>query len=226
MPPLSNKPFFLPNFGIFVPKLGIILCLKIVKIMARPKAFDETEVLERAMSVFHKKGYFQTSMEDLVIAMGINRASMYDTYGDKHALYLKSLAFYKQKSQREQTAAVLTRNLSAREQLRAFLGMMVNEECADMDGKGCFITNATLEMLPNDDVVRQFVCKNAEDMRSVLTQIIATGQATGEIQNPESADDLAFFVQSNIAGLRVLGRTRPPRERMESAVENVMRVLQ
>src|SRR5258706_9867192 len=66
--------------------------------MARPREFDRDEVLERAMSVFWSKGFTATSTSDLVEAMQIGRQSMYDSFGDKRALYLEALAQYQQQS--------------------------------------------------------------------------------------------------------------------------------
>src|SRR3546814_21123720 len=62
--------------------------------MARPKGFDTAAALERAMELFWQQGYAATSMEQLVAAMGISRQSLYDTYGDKHALFLAALDSY------------------------------------------------------------------------------------------------------------------------------------
>jgi TetR/AcrR family transcriptional repressor of nem operon len=49
--------------------------------MARPKAFDQEDVLDKAVAVFWAKGYEATSMQDLVDAMGIQRGSLYATFG-------------------------------------------------------------------------------------------------------------------------------------------------
>lgn len=62
--------------------------------MARPKSFDPDTVLAKAMGVFWEKGYDAASISDLTAAMGINRFSLYDTFGDKHELYLKALDAY------------------------------------------------------------------------------------------------------------------------------------
>ncbi len=64
--------------------------------MARTKDFDEQEVLKKAVCLFWNKGYNATSMQDLVDQLGISRSSLYDTYGDKHTLYLKALEEYQQ----------------------------------------------------------------------------------------------------------------------------------
>ena len=64
--------------------------------MARPKEFEEVDVLEKAMYLFWQKGYYQASIQDLVDTMGINRASLYGAFADKHNLYMKALERYRQ----------------------------------------------------------------------------------------------------------------------------------
>ena len=64
--------------------------------MARRKEFDRDEALHKAMEVFWSRGYEATSVGDLVEHMGINRQSLYDTFGDKHSLYLAALDRYRE----------------------------------------------------------------------------------------------------------------------------------
>ena len=63
--------------------------------MPRVKLFDENEVLTKAMNLFWKQGYAATSVQDLVTHLGINRASLYDTFGDKEQLFKKSFELYR-----------------------------------------------------------------------------------------------------------------------------------
>jgi TetR/AcrR family transcriptional repressor of nem operon len=63
--------------------------------MPRVKLFDENEVLNKAMNLFWKQGYSATSIQDLVSHLGINRASLYDTYGDKEKLFFRAFEFYR-----------------------------------------------------------------------------------------------------------------------------------
>src|SRR5437762_14327137 len=62
--------------------------------MAGKKAFDPQQVLEKAMDAFCERGYEGISIEDLVHCTGIGRGSLYDTFDDKHALYLAALHRY------------------------------------------------------------------------------------------------------------------------------------
>ena len=62
--------------------------------MARPKEFDLERALHRAISAFSQKGFAATSTDELMRAMEVGRQSMYDTFGDKRALFLKALEVY------------------------------------------------------------------------------------------------------------------------------------
>jgi TetR/AcrR family transcriptional regulator, transcriptional repressor for nem operon len=193
--------------------------------MARNKAFEQEIVLEKAMNTFWKKGFHDTSMQDLVDAMGINRASMYDTFGDKHQLYLKSLESYREINSCAISKAIENES-SSKEKIRKILRLLADESLSDTENKGCFFTNATLEMLPHDTSVNTIVCNNFNAMNQMLESIIIQAQADGEISNQLSANSLADFVQCNIGGIRVIGKTRPTAQQMYDVIENVMRILQ
>ncbi|MGC1309350.1 MAG: TetR/AcrR family transcriptional regulator [Phormidesmis sp.] len=60
----------------------------------RPMAFEPELALEKAMYTFWLKGYEATSIEDLTMAMEIKRPSLYRTFGDKEALFLKTVDRY------------------------------------------------------------------------------------------------------------------------------------
>jgi TetR/AcrR family transcriptional regulator, transcriptional repressor for nem operon len=192
--------------------------------MARNKEFIKEKALEGAMNTFWKKGYHDTSMQDLVDSMGINRASLYDTFGDKHRLYLQSLESYREIN----TCALLQvveNEIISSEKIRKVLTYLVTESLTDPENKGCFMTNATLEMLPHDEAVVNLVCDNLTNMKNLLAEIIRDGQVKGEIQNQSSPESLADFVQCSIGGLRILGKARPTTQQLFGIIENVMLVL-
>src|SRR3979411_797771 len=66
--------------------------------MARTKEFEPEKELEAAVTVFWRLGYEHTSLDALMKEMGVARQSLYDTFGDKRTLYLKALAFYRQRT--------------------------------------------------------------------------------------------------------------------------------
>ncbi len=192
--------------------------------MARPKAFAEPDALHAAMEVFWQKGYHHASMQDLVDGMGINRASLYDTFGDKHALYLRTLECYSGLSHNSLNEA-LQLGKTTRQKLEQVFALVITEIVNDPDQKGCFITNATLEMLPNDAAVGALVTHYFQHIEAMFTEVLGTGRSAGELRADLPVPAIARFLLSQLSGLRVLGKTQPSREVLTEVVEIAMKVI-
>src|ERR1700716_2408121 len=104
--------------------------------MARQKEFDREEALYKAMEVFWSRGYEAASIQDLVRHMGINRQSLYDTFGDKHALYLQALDLYRQ-VETSKLFELLERRGSVRRALRQLFAGVVEGSACDGQRRGC-----------------------------------------------------------------------------------------
>src|ERR1700748_2100418 len=100
--------------------------------MARTKDFDENEVLMKAMNLFWYKGYNGTSMQDLVDGLGISRSSLYDTYGDKHTLFIKALESYRE-SVSGKMCNIVTNAVSAKEAIKQLLEMTTLDLIGDCE---------------------------------------------------------------------------------------------
>ncbi len=81
-------------FSLLIVLEMLLLLLPGGKVMGRSKEFEERVVLQKAMELFWKQGYEKTSLSDLVEHMGIHRRSLYDTFGDKHTLFLKAIDLF------------------------------------------------------------------------------------------------------------------------------------
>jgi TetR/AcrR family transcriptional repressor of nem operon len=117
--------------------------------MPRVKLFNENDVLEKAMNLFWKKGYDATSIQDLVNHLGINRASLYDTFEGKKELFAKVFLLY-----RETNSNGLKQFLSSQDDIklgfsRLFI-QVIEQSKSDIHNKECFVVNTTIEFIPND----------------------------------------------------------------------------
>jgi TetR/AcrR family transcriptional regulator, transcriptional repressor for nem operon len=196
--------------------------------MARTKAFDQSAVLDKAMRVFWAKGYEATSLQDLVDGMGINRQSLYDTYGDKHALYLAALDRYA-----KTVGPVAIQPLigiehkpgAVRAAIRQALQNVVDEELCDGQGKGCLIANAALESANRDDDVKQRVAAAAAGTERVFRAALDLGQARGEFA--ASLDTLAGarFLANTVSGLRVMSKTSGSRQALQDVLAMALKIL-
>jgi TetR/AcrR family transcriptional repressor of nem operon len=174
--------------------------------MARTKDFDENEVLTKAIQLFWHKGYNGTSMQDLVDGLGISRSSLYDTYTDKHTLFIKALESY-QNTGAGKIQAIIDNSGSAKETVKRLLGFAINELLGDKQHKGCFMVNAEVEVAPHDAEVNNLVCKNDQQMEDAFFQVIQKGKDSGEIKNRQDARALARFIFNAVKGMRVTAKS-------------------
>lgn len=118
--------------------------------MARPKAFDESAVLDRAMELFWERGYESTSISDLEDRLGVGRQSLYNTFGDKHALFLKALERYQ-----GVTAEGPFRLLRAKDAgvaaIRTFFDQQIEALVAPAPRRACLVANTIMEMGASTD---------------------------------------------------------------------------
>jgi len=174
--------------------------------MARSKDFDENEVLVKAVKLFWLKGYAGTSMQEMVDYLGISRSSLYDTYVDKHTLYLKALEFY-QKDSFRQINDIVAKTPSAKDTIKHLLEFIANALMSDKQHKGCFMLNAEVEVAPQDAEVMEMVCDNDRQIEDAFHQTILKGQKSGEIKNKQDAKVLTRFFVNTIKGIRVSAKS-------------------
>jgi TetR/AcrR family transcriptional repressor of nem operon len=149
--------------------------------MARTKDFDEHEVLAKAIQLFWYKGYNGTSMQDLVDGLGISRSSLYDTYTDKHTLFVKALESYQLAGAGKIQAIIDQNRIPAKETVKQLVDL-ATDLLDDKQQKGCFMVNAEVEVAPHDEQVSEMVCKNDQQMEEAFYQVIQKGKDTGEIK--------------------------------------------
>lgn len=174
--------------------------------MARTKDFDENEVLKKAVCLFWDKGYNGTSMQDLVDGLGISRSSLYDTFGDKHQLYLRALDTYRQ-GYGSQLCTLTSQAISATEALRQLLELVADDLLNDEQRKGCFMVNAGIEMASHDQDVNQIICDTEQQLEQAFLKVIRQGQEKGEIGAGKDPQALARFLNNTVKGMQVSAKS-------------------
>ncbi|PSL35377.1 TetR/AcrR family transcriptional regulator [Chitinophaga ginsengisoli] len=192
--------------------------------MPKTKQFDEAEVLKKAEEVFNEKGYNGTSMDDLVRATGLSRSSIYDTFGDKHGLFLKALGNY-QDGQNRAMQTLQAKTDSAKKKIRSIFDYMINDIVTDKARKGCMMVNANMELNCVDKDVAQMALTTMEEMEQQFTIWIKEGQAAGEISKKFPAKTLARNLYNNLMGLRVTGRNRPDYDTLRDITKVTLSLL-
>jgi TetR/AcrR family transcriptional repressor of nem operon len=192
--------------------------------MARTKDFDEHEVLTRAMNVFWSRGYNATSMEDLVSGLGISRSSLYDTYTDKHTLFLKALENY-QRISFEKVLQIANTPAPAKETIKKLIELSTDGLLSDKQRKGCFMVNANVEVAPHDKEVNKLICRNDQQMEETFYQVIQKGKTNGEIKNPKDAHTLARFILNSVKGLQVTAKSTSDKSVFDEIIQLTVSTL-
>ncbi|HWW77032.1 MAG TPA: TetR/AcrR family transcriptional regulator [Pyrinomonadaceae bacterium] len=192
--------------------------------MARHKEFDRDEALRRAMEVFWARGYEATSVGDLVGRMGINRQSLYDTFGDKHSLYLAALDRYREVEGRRMFE-LLERPGSVKRALRELFGGVV--ECALGGGerRGCFVGNAMSELAGRCEATAEKTCGGMAAAEDALYRALLRGKREGEIKGGRDLRAVARFLYSSLQGLQLMSKATKDRKTLEDVVRVTLSVL-
>ncbi|WP_093800944.1 TetR/AcrR family transcriptional regulator [Streptomyces sp. Wb2n-11] len=193
--------------------------------MARTKEFDPDTALQAALELFWRRGYEATSMADLVEHLGIGRASLYATFGNKHELYLKALDRYAA-SHNPRLLGELSPPGPALPAVRALLRRFASESASDEKRlTGCFITNTAAELAPHDDSAARRVEVNWEHLETLLHSALVRARAQGELPEDRDPRALARMLLVLTQGLRVVGKASSDPARVRDAAEQALTLL-
>jgi TetR/AcrR family transcriptional regulator, transcriptional repressor for nem operon len=192
--------------------------------MPRIKAFDETEIIEKATKLFQLKGYEGTSMQDLIDTLGISRSSLYDTFGDKHQLYLKTLNAYCQ-----QNAYALVAKAENIENPLAFIQdiftSIIEQSKKDVEKKGCYVVNAIVEFSERNTDVTNIIDANNKAFEKMLEKLIAKGQLKKQIAANKNPKQISKFLFTTIYGLRVSSKSNASIKELKDVAAMALSVL-
>jgi AcrR family transcriptional regulator len=170
-----------------------------VREMARPRDFDEVEVLDRAMEVFWRHGYEGASMAELTKAMGVNSPSIYTAFESKRGLFDAVLDRYRERRtpHREYVLAGATAREVAERLLFGAIDWLVDPK----EPRGCLLFQAGLSAgVKNGDVPRALT-KQRRGMRELLTKRFIRAQAEGTLDPSSDPASLARYLQMIFSGL-------------------------
>ncbi|UII20926.1 TetR/AcrR family transcriptional regulator [Fulvivirga ligni] len=170
--------------------------------MPKTVLFNRDEVLEKVTDLFWRKGYNGTSMQDLVDTTGLNRSSLYNSFGDKYQLYMESLSHY-QCHQSELWQNYIKQQESPKAALINFFQSIRDGLMEEQNHNGCFLANCTSELSSVDPQVHEFLVSNKEKLTSFFTSLIKKAQQQNEIDPSKDAKALALYLFSSIQGLMI-----------------------
>lgn len=190
--------------------------------MGRSKEFDTDKALIQAMELFWSNGCEKTSIQDLLDVMGIHRKSLYDTFGDKHELYMEAVKRYQQIVERN-IKKQLIQGSSIKEIIKNLFYMIIDNE--RFRKHGCLFVNMAVELSACDDEAKTRSIEHYKNIETLFYELLLQGQETGEIGANKDATMLAQYFLNSWTGIRVLGKTLNDRKVFENIIEATLSIL-
>lgn len=167
----------------------------------RPRQFDADAALAAAMRVFWRHGYAGASIGTLIDAMGISRATLYASFGDKEDLFRKVMDLY----EREKTAYMLEalEQPTARGVAQHLLDGTIALQTDTADPKGSMGIVHSLSHAPGDGDIRAFVVERGAFWKDRLIARIERAADDGDFAPVYAARHLALTLKAMTDGLLV-----------------------
>lgn len=192
--------------------------------VGRPPKASQDEQLVKAMELFWRKGYFDTSIDEVVAATGANRYGLYAGYGDKRGLFDKVLEVYRT----EVTArflAPLGGDGAALPEIQAFFARFLSFIDDPRSRLGCLMCATASEVAPHDPLIAKRIETYLADLRRAFRAAAGRATARGQIVGDADPDEIADYLVGAVLGLMSYARSPAPRIRVRRYLRGVLRFL-
>jgi TetR/AcrR family transcriptional repressor of nem operon len=182
------------------------------------------ERLDGVMQVFWEKGYYDTSIEDLVVRTGLHRAAIYGEFGGKRKLFEALLARYREKVTAGMLA-VLKAPDAALAQLEQFFRQLHDFTALPAGRFGCLMCHTASEVSPHVRSVARIVSSYLDELRVLLHRACVNARKRGEFRPGTDADQVADYLMGAVLGLMALARSPAPRTAVAHYADGIVGFL-
>jgi AcrR family transcriptional regulator len=193
--------------------------------MARPRKFDEGDVVTAAREEFWTRGYAATSVDDLTAATGLGKGSLYGAFGDKHGLFLRALDDYIESSLDEVRAQLRDPAFSAYDRLVRHIRMQVKALVADKNRRGCMMAKSAAELAGLDDAVEMKIERAYATWRDDLVACIKEAQRDGTIGAKQNPQALAGALLAFMRGQEALHKGGAKPAQLKAAADEMVSLI-
>ncbi|WP_371600804.1 TetR/AcrR family transcriptional regulator [Streptomyces sp. NBC_00564] len=193
--------------------------------MARPRSFDEGEVLRAARDQFWSTGYAATRIDDIAAATGLGKGSLYGAFGDKHQLFLRTFDDYCAGLIVAVRRALDGPDDGAYERLRAHVLKVADATASDVCLRGCLLAKGTAELSEQDPVIAATARRTFGAIEELFSSCIAAAQRAGDIKQDADSVRLAGLLLAVLRGIEALGKGGSSPESLRAIAETALALL-
>lgn len=188
------------------------------------KQYERTELLDRAVALFRRKGFNGTSTAELVAELGVNRKSMYAEFGSKLGLFEAALERYDDRNLSMVLSPLEAPDAGADGIRQAFAGYASASE-GRVRGLGCLLCNTAVEKGSLDPAIESHVEAYFARLKKAFHHTLGNAERAGEIQAGTDLDELAAFFVMAIIGVAAIVRAEAPSDQVHAACRVATSVL-
>ncbi len=191
--------------------------------MSRSKSFSPAVTLQQVADVFVERGYDGTSLAQIEAASGLGKQSLYNTFGDKKAMYLAAVECATARWAGVQ--ALMQSAPNGRQALQRFFDAL-SQDCASGDAQrhSCIVSAGLLEGIDDEDIQQRLRSK-WQGTHALLKSAVSRGQADGSVANTSRPQDLADHLMTAMSGLRVMARAQLGGARLKRVAAQALSVI-
>ncbi|MBW0103637.1 TetR/AcrR family transcriptional regulator [Pseudonocardia sp. KRD291] len=192
--------------------------------MPRPRQFDEERVLSSVQAAFWDNGYAGTSLEDLLVASGLGKGSLYGAFGDKQSLFLRVLREYDEANDR-MLRTWLEQADRAVDVIRGFVIGPLRDPGGAEARRGCLRANTAMELSAGAPEVAAEARRSYAATTTLLAEAVRRAQREGDVAPRVDPDEAAHAVLAGQLGLLVLDRVGQDPAALSTMAETLLHGL-
>lgn len=174
--------------------------------MARPVEFDENKVLTSAMEQFWREGYEASSVQKLLDCTGINRGTLYNSFGNKDTLFKSCVDQYNKLVEKQIENSLRNGSLNAWDAISAYFDEAVFNVSNKHRSMGCLLTNSLCESINYDREMKKVLRTSLATIRKPLLERLKEARKKGRLKKGVSVEFAADILMNTLHGVRVNSR--------------------
>lgn len=194
--------------------------------MARPVEFVYEDVLTNAMEQFWSEGFEASSVQKLLDATGINRGTLYNSFGDKDTFFRSCLKHYSELVQKDLDASLNDEELAPWDAVRQYFRLAVLGVPAKRRARGCLLVNSFCESINWDKDMQKTVKGYYNIIRKAFLKRMKDAQKAGQLGKGITPELAADVLMNTLNGVRVSSREGKAPKQMQAVVDVTVQSLQ
>lgn len=193
--------------------------------MARPVEFDENKVLNNAMEQFWREGYEASSVQKLLDCTGINRGTLYNSFGDKDTFFKSCVDQYNKIVDKQIASSLKNEKLGPWDAINAYFDESVLNLSNKHRSMGCLLVNSLCESINYDKDMKKVVRGSLASIRKSIVSRLKEAQSKGKLRKGVSVEFAADVLMNTLHGVRVNSRDGKNTRQLKELIKHTVNTL-